>query len=449
MNRLRLGNAAALVAGIVSLSGSVGAVAATSGVNWTQAGFNAQHTNANLFETTLSRSNVSHLVPAFDTPIGTGPDPVVANGAVYLAASPDGSVQSINAVTGSINWTGNACNTGEQTTAPAFAAAKVWVGLDDPGTAAISTAGSTVACLQSDLYTTPPSTYQGIVFAGGSDGVVVAINATTGTMLWKTCVHCGRSGGPPLATPAVSTDGHWLFIGSPGTGDVYKLNAQTGALVWTRFVDSCGESAVTVSGSSLLVSGCAVYALSAGNGAMLWHSNKIGSSISAPAVAGGLVFVDRPGHLPRHIRSQCLDRPHCVVTAGFTRAALCAEHRQRCCVRRLPGDQQSGHVQQQHGRADRQRGEPRRARVHGERGDRQWTGLHLHLQLRNSRRVCLGRIGAVIAFSESRASPRRWIASPGLVTRSMRGSTATTNQVAFPLSARSSHPMVLDESVVP
>jgi outer membrane protein assembly factor BamB len=298
MNRLRLGGAAALVAGIVSLSGSVGAVAATSGVNWTQAGFNAQHTNANPFETTLSRSNVSHLVPAFDTPIRTGPDPVVANGAVYLAASTDGSVQSINAVTGSINWTGNACNTGEQTTAPAFAAAKVWVGLDDPGTAAISTAGSTVACLQSDLYTTPPSTYQGIVFAGGSDGVVVAINATTGTMLWKTCVHCGRSGGPPLATPAVSTDGHWLFIGSPGTGDVYKLNAQTGALVWTRFVDSCGESAVTVSGSSLLVSGCAVYALSAGNGAMLWHSNKIGSSISAPAVAGGLVFVTALGTYP-------------------------------------------------------------------------------------------------------------------------------------------------------
>ena len=114
---------------------------------------------------------------------------------------------------------------------------------------------------------------------------------------------CGRRvsaapdpGARRLATPAVSTDGKWLFIGSPATGDVYKLNAQTGALVWTRFVDSCGTSAVTVSGSSLLVSGCAVYALSAANGAMLWHSSKVGSSISAPAVAGGLVFVTAVGN---------------------------------------------------------------------------------------------------------------------------------------------------------
>jgi outer membrane protein assembly factor BamB len=296
MNHLKFGSAAALVAASVSLSGSVGAVAGTSGVNWTQEGFNAQHTNANPFEATLSRSNVSHLVPAFDTPIRTGPDPIVANGEVYLSASGAGTVQAINAVTGSLDWTRNACNTGEQTTGPAFAAARVWVGLDDPGIAAISSAGRNVACLQSDLYTSPPSTYNGVVFAGGADGVVVAINATTGTMMWKTCIRCGQSGGPPLATPAVSTDGKWLFIGSPGTGDVYKLNAQTGALVWTRYVDSCGESAVTVAGSTLLVSGCAVYALSADTGSILWHSNRIGSSISAPAFANGLVAVTALGN---------------------------------------------------------------------------------------------------------------------------------------------------------
>ena len=125
----------------------------------------------------------------------------MANGAVYLAASSDGSVQAINAVTGVDQLDGKRMQHGEQTTAPAFAAAKVWVGLDDPGTAAISSAGSTVACLQSDLYTSPPSAYQGIVYAGGSDGVVVAINATTGTMLWKTCVHCGSVRRPVACDP--------------------------------------------------------------------------------------------------------------------------------------------------------------------------------------------------------------------------------------------------------
>ena len=189
-----------------------------------------------------------------------------------------------------------------------------------------------------------------------------------------------------MATPAVSTDGNWLFIGSPGTGDVYKLNAQTGALVWTRYIDSCGESAVTVSGSTLLVSGCAVYALSAGNGSMLWHSNRIGSSISTPAVAGGLVFVTALGNYPGTFALNASTGRLCgrsPITSGNS----FADRRQRCCVRRLPGDQQSGHVQQRHGRADRQRGERRRARIHRQRGDRQWTGLRLHVQLRDSKRV--------------------------------------------------------------
>jgi outer membrane protein assembly factor BamB len=96
----------------------------------------------------------------------------------------------------------------------------------------------------------------------------------------------------------VSTDGRWLYIGSPETGDVYKLNAATGALVWAHYVDSCGESAVAVSGSSLFVSGCAVYALSATTGAQLWHSAKIGSTISMPAVAGGMVYVTALGNYP-------------------------------------------------------------------------------------------------------------------------------------------------------
>jgi outer membrane protein assembly factor BamB len=295
MSHLRWGSLAALVAVIVSLSASMVAGAA-SGVSWTQEGFNAQHTNFNRFETTLTRSNVGHLVRAFDTAINTGPDPVVANSEVYLSGSSDGTVQAVNAVTGSVDWSANACNTGEQTTAPAFAAAKVWVGLDDPGTAGINSSGSTVACLPSDLYTSPPSAFNGVVYAGGADGVVVAIRASTSTLLWQTCLGCVHSGGPTLATPAVSTDGKWLFIGSPATGDVYKLNAQTGALVWTRFVDSCGTSAVTVSGSSLFVSGCAVYAMSAADGSRLWHSNKIGSSISAPASANGLVFVTALGN---------------------------------------------------------------------------------------------------------------------------------------------------------
>lgn len=294
---LTLGSAAALVASILGVSGGTPAAAAAGvGANWTQVGFNAQHTGDNTFETVITRSNVGHLQRAFDTKILTGPDPIVANGVVYLSDSGDGNVQAIDAGTGAVDWTRDACNTGEETTAPAFAAGKVWVGLDDPGTAALNATGASVACFESDLYTSPPSAANGIVYAGGSDGLVVAINAATKKTLWQKCIQCAPSGGPSLATPAVSSDGKWLYVGSPETGDVYKLNAATGALVWAHYVDSCGESAVAVSGASLFVSGCAVYALSASTGAQLWHSVKIGSTISMPAVAGGMVYVTAVGN---------------------------------------------------------------------------------------------------------------------------------------------------------
>jgi outer membrane protein assembly factor BamB len=295
---LSFGAAAALVVGIMGASGGSPALAADSGTNWNQEGFNAQHTGDNPFETTITRSNVGSMMRVFGTPITTGPDPVVANGVAYLSDSIDGNVQAINAETGAVEWTRNACNSGEETTAPAFAKGKVWVGLDDPGTAALSSTGAPIACVGGDLYTSPPSTANGVMYAGGRDGIVVAINAATDAVLWQTCLQCGSGGGPDLDTPAVSTDGNWLFIGSPETGDVSKLNAHTGAAVWTRYVDSCGESAVTVSGSDLFVSGCAVYGLSAATGKILWHSTRIGSSISTPAVAGGIVYVTALGNYP-------------------------------------------------------------------------------------------------------------------------------------------------------
>jgi outer membrane protein assembly factor BamB len=281
---------AAFAVSIMGAFGGSPALAAEAGTNWTQAGYNAQHTGDNPFETTITRSNVGSLVRVFSTPITTGPDPIVANGVAYLSDSIDGDVQAINSETGAVEWTRNACNSGEETTAPAFARGKIWVGLDDPGTAALTSNGAPIACVTGDLYTSPPSAANGVVYAGGQDGVVVAINATTDAVAWQTCLQCGAGGGPDLDTPAVSTDGNWLFIS--------KLNAHTGAVVWTRYVDSCGESAVTVSGTDLFVSGCAVYGLSAATGKILWHSTKIGSSISTPAVAGGIVYVTALGNYP-------------------------------------------------------------------------------------------------------------------------------------------------------
>jgi len=278
------------------------ASAASSSTNWPQEGFNAQHTNYNATETTLTRSNVRNLTHVFATPLqDVGPDPIEANGAVYLSASGGGDIESINGTTGAVNWTTNACTQGQGTSIPAFAANKIWVGLNDPGTGAVNTSGATVSCIEfGDYFPTPPTVSHGIVFASGMDGVVVAINASTGSVLWQTCLLCTQSGGPFLYSPAVSVDGKWLFIAGNdvnGGGAVYKVNATTGALSWSRYMDTCGTSAVAISGSSLIVNGCNLYSLSAATGAMIWHTNHFGPSISSPSVTSGLVFASAGGRM--------------------------------------------------------------------------------------------------------------------------------------------------------
>jgi eukaryotic-like serine/threonine-protein kinase len=263
---------------------------------WTQSGYNAQHTRNNPFETTLTRSDVGHLVRAFITMTKTGPDPIVVGGVAYLSNSGSGFVQAIDARQGAVKWTANACRQGQATTAAAFSVGKLWVGLNDPSIAAVeSTSGATFACPSpGDLFPTPLSTYRGVVYAGGGSGELVAISAMTGQVLWSVRPHSPLLY-PALQTPAVSTDGSTLYVGS-SNGYVYRVNAGSGAIIWAHYVDSCGESAVTVSGSKLYVSGCNLYALSAATGGTLWHSTHLGPTITAPAVAGGLVFAGGQGN---------------------------------------------------------------------------------------------------------------------------------------------------------
>lgn len=265
-------------------------------VAWTQWGFNAQNTRNNPFETALTRSNVGHLVRAFVTPTQTGPDPIVVSGVAYLSDSGSGYVQAVDARSGSVEWTTDACHQGQETSAPAFSDGRLWVGLNDPSIAGIdSRSGATFACPNpGDLFPTPFSARRGIVYAGGGEGQLVAVSASTGKVLWAVRPRSPLLY-PSLQTPAVSFDGTTLYVGS-SNGYVYKVNAGSGTVIWARYVDSCGESAVTVSGSMLYVSGCNVYALSAGTGTVLWHSTHFGPSITAPAVAAGLVVAGSQGN---------------------------------------------------------------------------------------------------------------------------------------------------------
>jgi outer membrane protein assembly factor BamB len=288
--------AAAILA--LSVVGTARAASAASfATNWTQWGFNAQHTGYNPSETVLTRANVGHLVTAFITPLdpgysydGLGGDPILAGGVVYLSASQDGIVEGINGATGAVTMDVAAC--GASTTDPAFASGKIWVGLDDPGVARISTSGATVSCINFNgslcCMVEPPSAGNGTVYATDDSGTLYAINAMTGTLRWSRCCNY-------YSSASLSADGSELFVsGGPGGGYVYALKAATGAVIWSHFLDTCGESSIAVSGSMLYVGGCNLYGLAAATGTIKWHSTKLGPDVMTPAVAGGLVIASAP-----------------------------------------------------------------------------------------------------------------------------------------------------------
>ena len=73
-----------------------------------------------------------------------------------------------------------------------------------------------------DFVSSSPAVAHGVLYVGSNDGNIYALNAGTGALLWKYFLAVQSS--PAVANGAV-------YFGS-GYGNVYALNASTGALLW-------------------------------------------------------------------------------------------------------------------------------------------------------------------------------------------------------------------------
>jgi outer membrane protein assembly factor BamB len=148
-----------------------------------------------------------------------------------------------------------------------------------------------------------------VLYFGGDDGNIYAVDSETGRQIWKR-----TTGGPAPCTPAVANG--IVYAGSYD-GKFYALNAQTGAIKWKfategerRFeakgihglqprnqtivdqFDVFLSSPVVVQGAVYFGSGDGnLYALDAANGELKWKF-KTGDVIHAsPAYADGVLFV--------------------------------------------------------------------------------------------------------------------------------------------------------------
>ena len=156
---------------------------------------------------------------------------------------------------------------------------------------------------------TAPVAAGGLVFVGGADGVVRAIEAAAGTIAWKSYT------GGAIRMPPTIWEGR-AYVGS-GDGWVYCLEAKSGRLLW-RFRAGPSERMIPVYGTlmstwpvaaGVLVEdgtayaaagianydGTYVYALDARTGAVKWQNNTSGHL--DPEVRTG---VSVQGHLLLH-----------------------------------------------------------------------------------------------------------------------------------------------------
>ena len=144
-----------------------------------------------------------------------------------------------------------------------------------------------------DVFLSSPAVSQGFVYFGSGDGNVYSLDAATGALRWKF-----HTGDVVHASPAIS--GGLLYIGS-WDSYFYALDALTGKEKW-RFKTGADEdihnqvgiqSSATVAGG-IVYFGCRdsnFYALDAATGEKKWAFNNKGSwVISSPAVTNGKVY---------------------------------------------------------------------------------------------------------------------------------------------------------------
>jgi len=249
-------------------------------------------------EKVLTVNNVGNLglLWSYTTNSVVRSSPAVINGVVYIG-SYDGNVYALNAETGAKLWsyaTGNLY----LDSSPAVANGVVYVSSGNVYALNASTgallwsyttgggSSSTGALLWS--YTTgglyldsSPAVANGVVYVGSEAGNVYALNASTGALLWSKEASAESS-------PAVANE--VVYVGS-GRGGVYALNASTGALLWSYTTGGGPSSPAVANGLVYVGGGDNMYALNASTGALLFSYPTGGEVWSSPAVVNGVVYI--------------------------------------------------------------------------------------------------------------------------------------------------------------
>ena len=147
----------------------------------------------------------------------------------------------------------------------------------------------------------------GVVYVGGGDGDLIALDLASGTLRWKYAT------GNLIGESSPAVGGGAVYIGDLG-GIVHAVNTRDGKRLWT-FKTGVGDQVVAVWSDDVVLIGSYdghLYALDARTGRLRWKVLTKGQVHATPAVQDGLAFIagcdeHLPGD-PRHRRPRDVSR---------------------------------------------------------------------------------------------------------------------------------------------
>ena len=136
-----------------------------------------------------------------------------------------------------------------------------------------------------------PAVVDGRVIAALGNGDIYALNATTGAVLWVHSVEPGQN----LIWSSPAVDSGRIYIGTRGS-NVYCLNISNGDLLWSYPTDSQTNCSPLVSDGRVYISSDdgKLYCLNSVDGSLMWRYSLSNASIngfSSPAFLNGTVYV--------------------------------------------------------------------------------------------------------------------------------------------------------------
>ena len=134
----------------------------------------------------------------------------------------------------------------------------------------------------------PITLANGIVYASDKNGIIYALNESTGALVWSTTI--GAQSNQDVSAPAVTADGK-VYVGS-NDNPLYVLDANTGAILWKYTTRGPVYSSPAVANGIVYFSSTdhRFYALNATTGALAWTYLTGGKSFSSPIVANGWFY---------------------------------------------------------------------------------------------------------------------------------------------------------------